>query len=94
MIIISELTGEKYKTVEECQKAEENFLKEKKEQAKAKQAHREALDKAYNEAIEACERYLKLSGVEYEFDDEHNTVKIYKENDKNKLFDIPYWTIF
>ena len=64
MIIISELTGKEYKTVDECLEAEEIFLKEKEEQEKAEREHKKALDKAYQEAIEACDKYLQLAGIQ------------------------------
>ena len=50
MIIISELTGKEYKTVDECIKAEKDFLKKKEEEERAKKAHEEELDKAYYDA--------------------------------------------
>ena len=56
MIIISELTGNEYDTVEECLKAEEEFSKRKAEAEKVRKAHEEALSEAYEEAVAACER--------------------------------------
>ena len=63
MIISSELTGKTYKTVEECLAAEEVFKKEEEKKRKAKELHEQELDKAYEEAIAACDRYLKLAGI-------------------------------
>jgi hypothetical protein len=86
MIIISELTGKEYKTVEECKEAEEIFLKKKEEEAKAKKAHEEELDKAYEEAIAACDRYLRLRGIEIE-EDENSFIATFKGDETNELFE-------
>ena len=62
MIISSELTGETYKTVEDCLKAEEVYKKAKAEEERAKKEHQKMLDEAYEEAIAACDKYLRLAG--------------------------------
>ena len=62
MIISSELTGKTYSTVDECLKAEEEFKKKKEEEAKAKKKYEEELDKAFDEAVAACNKYFKLAG--------------------------------
>ena len=59
MIISSELTGKTYKTVEDCLAAEKEYRREEAERARK-------LDKAYEEAIAACNRYLELAGVRIE----------------------------
>lgn len=86
MIIISELTGKEYKTVDECIKAEKDFLKKREEEEKAKKAHEEELDKAYHDAIAACDKYLKLRGIEIE-EDENSFIATFKGNDNNELFE-------
>lgn len=63
MIISSELTGKTYETVEDCLKAEEEFHRQKAEEQKAKEEHDKMLDEAYEEAMAACDKYLKLAGV-------------------------------
>lgn len=63
MIISSELTGKTYETVEECLKEEKEYRKKEAEAEKAKKAKQKALDEAYKEAINACNKYLKLAGV-------------------------------
>ena len=64
MIIYSEILNKEFDSVDECLLAEEEH-KMAQEKAKAEEAERqEALDKAYNKAIEACEEYLKLAGVD------------------------------
>lgn len=86
MIIISELTGKEYETVEECKEAEEIFLKKKEEEKKIKKAHEEELDKAYKEAIAACDKYLKLRGIEIE-EDENGFIATFRGgNDTDELF--------
>ena len=86
MIIISELTGKEYKTVDECIKAEKDFLKKKEEEEKAKKAHEEELDKAYHDAIAACDKYLKLRGIEIE-EDENSFIATFKGEESNELFE-------
>ena len=86
MIIISELTGKEYKTVDECLKAEKDFRKKKEEEEKAKKAHEEELDKAYHDAIAACDKYLKLRGIEIE-EDENSFIATFKGNDNDELFE-------
>ena len=85
MIIISELTGKEYKTVDECIKAEKDFLKKKEEEEKAKKAYEEELDKAYHDAIAACDRYLKLRGIEIE-EDEDSFIATFRSKESEELF--------
>ena len=85
MIIISELTGKEYKTMEECLKAEKDFLKKKEEEEKAKKAHEEELDKAYEEAIAACDKYLRLRGIEIE-EDENSFIATFRNKESEELF--------
>ena len=86
MIIVSELTGKEYKTVDECLKAEKDFQKKKEEEAKAKKAREEELDKAYHDAIAACDKYLKLRGIEIE-EDENSFIATFKGKDGDELFE-------
>ena len=60
MIISSELTGKTYDTVEACLQAEKAYKVEQ----KAKEEKKAELQKAYDEAIEACNKYLRLAGIE------------------------------
>lgn len=90
MVIFSELTGKEYKTVNECLEAEKDFLKKKEEEKKAKEAHQKELDKAYEEAVAACDRYLELAGIKVDFDDEDNTIKAFKfklDDDDDDIFE-------
>lgn len=66
MIISSELTGKRYKTVEECLEAEREFLRKEEEKKKAKEAQQAAIDKAYDEAVAACDKYFELVGIDLE----------------------------
>ena len=64
MIIYSEITEQKYDSVEECLKAEKAHMeaeRKRKEEAENKQKE---LDKAYDEAISAAERYFELAGID------------------------------
>ena len=85
MIIISELTGKEYKTMEECLKAEKEIRKKKEEEERAKKAHEEELDKAYHDAIAACDKYLKLRGIEIE-EDENSFIATFRGNESEELF--------
>lgn len=61
MIIFSELTNKQYDSVKDCLAAEKEF--------KAKEDTKRAeLDKAYEEAIAACDRYLELAGIKVDMD--------------------------
>jgi len=94
MIISSELTGKEYKTVEECLKAEKEFLKKKEEEKKAKKEHEEALDKAYKEAVAACDRYFELAGVEVDYDEDDGWVATFPKSAPDNAFDLLYRLMF
>lgn len=83
MIISSELTGKTYKTVEDCIAAEKEFFRKKEEEEKAKEAYLEELDKAYTEAIEACERYFEIANINVDIDKERNSVTISERTTDN-----------
>ncbi len=86
MIIVSEITGKEYKTVDECLKAEKDFRKKKEEEERAKKAHEEELNKAYHDAIAACDKYLKLRGIEIE-EDENSFIATFKGKEGDELFE-------
>lgn len=71
MIISSELTGKTYETVEDCLAAEKAFKEEEKRKAEAEAEAKknEELDKALDEVIAACEKYLELAGINYKISD-------------------------
>lgn len=94
MIIISELTGKEYKTVDECIKAEKEFLKKREEEEKAKKAHEEELDKAYHDAIAACDKYLKLRGIEIEEDENSFMITARGGHNNDELFEKIYELMF
>ena len=54
MVIYSEITGKSYNTVKECLDAENDYKSKKAERAKA-----------YEELVEACNNYSKLTGKTY-----------------------------
>lgn len=74
MIISSELTGKTYETVEDCLAAEKAFKEEEKRKAKAEAKKNEELDKALDEVIAACEKYLELAGINYKISDGESEV--------------------
>lgn len=68
MIISSEITGKTYKTVDDCLLDEKKFLKKKEEEEKAKKEKQEAIDKAFDEVVAACDKYFELIGLDIDFD--------------------------
>lgn len=76
MIIISEITGKEYNTIEECVAAEKEFLEKQEAAEKIRQAREEELNKAYEEAIAACDRYFELAGMDVEIDEDDNSCVI------------------
>ena len=87
MIISSELTGKTYKTVEECLAAEREYKLQKEEEEKAREEHQKAKDEAYKRAIEACDEYLRLCGVEVDFNDNGYRVKVRGNDRTDKIFE-------
>ena len=87
MRIISDITGKEYKTVDECLKAEEQYMFEKKAEEKAKKEHEKALDEAYHKAIDACDEYLKLAGIDMETNGKGYRIKIHSGNEADKIFE-------
>lgn len=67
MRIISDITEKEYKTVEECLKAEKEYKEAKAKAEKDKAELQAKKDAAYQKAIDACDEYLKLCGIEAEF---------------------------
>jgi len=92
MIISSELTGKQYNSVKECLEDEKNFLRKKEEEEKAKKEHEKALNKAYEEAVAACERYFELAGIKIDIDEDGYTITT--KSDNNSVFDFIYDLMF
>ena len=92
MIISSELTGKQYKSVEECLKDEKKFLDAEEKKKKAEQAHKKELDKAYEEAVAACERYFELAGIKIDIDEDSYTITTKTDNDSvfHMLYDLMF----
>ena len=86
MIISSEITGKTYKTVEECLAAEKKFVEEKEAKEKAAKELEAKKDEAYKKAITACDEYLKLCGVEVDFNDNGYKVYPFKRGIGNRDF--------
>ena len=87
MRIISDITGKEYKTVDECLKAEKEYKLLKEEEEKAKKELEKAKDEAYKKAIDACDEYLKLCGIETHFDGNGYRVKIHSDDKADKIFE-------
>lgn len=87
MIISSELTGKTYQTVEECLKAEKEYKFQKEEEEKAKKEHEKAKDEAYKRAVEACDEYLRLCGIEVDFNDNGYRVKVHGDDKADRIFE-------
>lgn len=60
MKIINEYTGKEYNSVEECLKAEKEYLKAKEEAKAAEEAHRRDIEKARVNAEKAMKEYVRL----------------------------------
>lgn len=87
MRIISDITGKEYKTVDECLKAEEQYRLQKEEEEKARVEHKKALDEAYKKAIDACDEYLKLAGIDVETNGNGYKVRIHSDDKADKIFE-------
>lgn len=89
MIIISEITGKEYNTVDECIAAEKEFLEKQEAAEKIKKAREEELSKAYDEAIAACDRYFELAGMDVEIDEDDNSciVTLHRNGEDDEDFD-------
>lgn len=87
MRIISDITGCEYKTVDECLAAEKKFLEEKESKEKAAKELEAKKDEAYKKAIAACDEYLKLCGVELEFNDHGYKVRYHNEGKADEIFE-------
>lgn len=79
MIISSEITGKIYDTVEDCIAAEREFKAKEREKKEAEKKHKEKLDKAYEEAIAACDKYLELAGIKVEEKEINSVDKLIEE---------------
>lgn len=87
MRIISDITGKEYKTVDECLKAEKEYKEAKAKAEKEKAELQAKKDAAYQKAIDACDEYLKLCGIETHFDDNGYRVKIHSDDKADKIFE-------
>lgn len=87
MRIISDITGKEYKSVDECLAAEKAFEEKRAKEEAEKKALQEKKDAAYKKAIEACDEYLKLCGIEVEFNDHGYRATIHSDNKADKIFE-------
>lgn len=79
MIISSEITGKTYKTVEACLAAEKLFKEEQERKEQEEKELTKKKDEAYKKAIDACDEYLRLCGVEVDFNDHGYTMKYHSD---------------
>ena len=87
MRIISDITGKEYKTVDECLKAEKAFEEKKAKEEAEKKELAAKKDAAYKKAMEACDEYLKLCGIEVEFNDHGYKATIHSNDKADKIFE-------
>lgn len=94
MVIFSELTGQKYKSVDECLKAEEAFKVEQEAKKKAEEAKKaeaakkqKEIEDAYEKAMQACEEYLKLVGLKVNFKNKDGSRKLIATIEANNFLD-------
>ena len=87
MRIISDITGKEYKTVDECLKAEEEFLEKKAKEEADRKALQEKKEAAYKKAIKACDEYLNLCGIDVEFTDHGYKATIHSDDKADKIFE-------
>ena len=64
MIIYSEILNKEFDSVDACLDAELAFKRKEKEKKEAEEKRQKTLDEAYQKAINACEEYLKLAGID------------------------------
>ena len=79
MIISSEITGQTYKTVDACLAAEKLFKEEQERKEQEKKALAKKKDEAYKKAMDACDEYLRLCGIELDYDNNGYTMKYYND---------------
>ena len=95
MIILSEITGKEYDTVDECIADENLFMEKIEAEKKAREEHEKAIHKAYKEAIAACEKYFELVGVDIECKcNEHGCKCKASTNDTDILFEQFFNSLF
>ena len=87
MRIISDITGKEYKTVDECLKAEKEYKEAKAKAEKEKAELQAKKDAAYQKAMDACDEYLRLCGIEVEFTDNGYKAKIHSNDKADKIFE-------
>ena len=66
---------------------EKEFIRKEKEAKAAKEAHEKELNDAYEEAIAACERYLKLTGVDVDINDNGYKITIDRDTEDGHIFE-------
>jgi hypothetical protein len=86
MIIYSEILDKTFDSVNECLDAEIAYKKAEAEKKEAEEARQAEIDKAYEEAIAACDKYLELVGIKNDDEDEYS-FKIYSDDADDKLFE-------
>ena len=87
MRIISDITGQEYRTVDECLAAEEIFLQRRAEEEAKEKAFQKKKDEAYRKAMTACDEYLKLRGIELELIDGGYKIIVHSNDTADKIFE-------
>lgn len=60
MYIVSEITGKRYDTIEEAQRAETEYIKKRDAERAVKKKLEKELDDAWNEVIKAIDKFLEI----------------------------------
>jgi len=60
MYVVSEITGKKYATVEQCKQDEHEFIAKKEAEQKKKATEKQRVDAAWVEVTKAIENYVKV----------------------------------
>lgn len=61
MYVVSEITGKRYSTVEECQVDEIRYNREKAEKERKRKEDQERLDKAWNGITKAIDNFISIA---------------------------------
>ena len=85
MRIISEITGQEYKTVEGCLAAEKLFEEEQARKEAEEKARAEKINAAYKKAMAAIDEYFDAVGID--FTETENGYRIHYRNSDSNIAD-------
>lgn len=86
MIIYSEILDKTFNSVNECLEAEIAYNEAEAKRKEEEEALQAEIDKAYEEAITACDKYLELVGLKKQ-DEDDISFRIYSDDADDKLFE-------